>query len=340
MNIKLLVDQKRALQAGIDAPHSTVILDVHPGELSGQERQVIAAVMEDGHDCTKRRIRLEDDGTFARSHASGAPQLTLTRPDQAGLHDAITELVTVLRGDRTTRMAERRKSEAYADKTIDQAIAEGRTETCWYWLDDQGGLVTNKHATTSYALALELPKKPCVWTGSASDEGKQRLEAAKKKIEEERKRVIEAALPALRDARAEYDKRQEQERTDYEIVYEQLPAKLRERHAAGFATDYEVEDAMRALLLKGVKLGALGDELTHQDWDEKEELGALNDFEFTQYKLVQHYRKADEDDEDISIDSDGEVLVDGERRRVLLIEWTLGGLNIQGEVDLREAQLV
>ena len=137
---------------------------------------------------------------------------------------------------------------------------------------------------------------------------------------------------------------------EYDTLYARLPEMLRERHAAGYATDEEVTRAIRTLIRSDA-----GEMFKHKSgWHNREELSSLTDEEFATLANVKHaapagaevvavcitdgggdYRDSTEDDDPEDIDDDGEVYEPPiNPRRVALVTWTRGGVEVKSTVPL------
>ena len=73
MQILFSVDQRAALLRGVNAPASTVRLDIDPASISERERLILAAILMDGHDATRRTLKTQVAGYEGNEwHGSGA----------------------------------------------------------------------------------------------------------------------------------------------------------------------------------------------------------------------------------------------------------------------------
>ena len=73
MQILFSVDQRAALLRGVNAPASTVRLDIDPAIISERERLILAAILMDGHDATRRTLKTQVAGYEGNEwHGSGA----------------------------------------------------------------------------------------------------------------------------------------------------------------------------------------------------------------------------------------------------------------------------
>lgn len=109
MKLKVNVDQRAALLAGIDAPTSTVMLDVDPAILTQEERDLVALLLHDGHDLTKYGYDVSE-GT-ASNHWT-AIKLDLKRPDLEGLKESLSAMRAKADADLAEIVAKKAKSAA------------------------------------------------------------------------------------------------------------------------------------------------------------------------------------------------------------------------------------
>ncbi len=89
MKILCAVNQTAALRRGIDAPSSTCTVEVDPAALTQDERDVLAAVLVDGHDA---RGPLYEPAEFGRQSVGS---LVLVQPYFTGLREAVADLIRI-----------------------------------------------------------------------------------------------------------------------------------------------------------------------------------------------------------------------------------------------------
>lgn len=132
MQILLAVNQAEALRRGINAPASTVKLEVDPSQLTETERQVLAAVLIDGHDATLLGIQSEPEEIVGQgyhpsrtTYSNGCPTrpLVLIEPSTAGLREAIAVVLAERQARRDKQVADR---EALRVKTRTEVMADLR----------------------------------------------------------------------------------------------------------------------------------------------------------------------------------------------------------------------
>jgi hypothetical protein len=292
MKIKMQIDQAAALLRGHDAPTSTEMVEVDPAELTETERAVLAAVMLDGHDTTRRGLATDTDEFVGESGSgySGAPVAPMfaTRPGLEGLREAINNLLvrwTTARAARATAIADgeaRQRERVAAARTV-------QTETVTVGLTATG----NVAQTLDYALVtdeLELPVVPYVDSLRVTwpVEGRSCeayvypdpavYDALRTEREAERAAAIEGALPTLRArlaaelARIATEKAAD--KAAYDALYARLPEGLRARHADGFASDTEITKALTRILRTDA-----GYDERPRGWQDSEALDVLTDAE-------------------------------------------------------------
>lgn len=230
MKILVSVDQKAALRAGIDAPSSTVEITVDPAQLSERQRAVLADGLRDGHK---------------------ALSITVVQPTLEGLLAVVDE-----------KIAEKDAERAEADAKLEAEIASDDTEQVTVGLD-AGGARNDCWGGRYVEAAVTAPKLPwgCAhYVSLAAPEVVACFKAHVEALKAKREAVIEAALPALREAlakklAAEAERKAEEAvakaalKAEADALYARLPTALRARDADGYATEAEVEGALRALLV-------------------------------------------------------------------------------------------
>lgn len=116
MRLTCKVDQAAALARGIDAPHSTVSLEIDPALLTAPERDLAAALLTEGHLLTERGVlEVGTDGKVTAQ--SGCPRernIVLSDPRVDGLRDELARLIGVV-ADMVTEAQYRADTEALAE---------------------------------------------------------------------------------------------------------------------------------------------------------------------------------------------------------------------------------
>lgn len=231
MRILVSVRQTEALRRGINAPQSTVEIDVDPAGLSERQRAVLADELRDGHK---------------------ALSIAIVQPTLEGLLVSLNEKINAEDTER-----------AEADAKLEEEInASGDTEQVTVGLDSEGR--RNDRWGGWYVFTeVTVPKLPwgCDhYVSKASPEVAERFRACVAAIKAKREALIEAALPALRqqlaaklaqDAAAAVEAKVAKAaiEAEYEALYARLPEALRARDADGYAGKGEVEKAIQALLV-------------------------------------------------------------------------------------------
>lgn len=350
MRILMRIDQAAALRSGIDAPSSTEQVEVDPGQLTEIERQVLAAVLMGGHDATQLGIQTEPDGIVGQvwrrvgarieCRADGQPTAPLLaiRPGLEGLCEAIARILAErdrMRAERAERKAAEQRE--YDEQTL-AAIQEaaGQTEQKTVYLDRDGDPCDAYHSVVH--TEIQVPRLPYYWAADrASPEVVHSYQGLRSTHEAERDRLIALAVAEMRDGPyVEWQAEQAQQQAEYDVLYARLPESLRQRDAAGYASETEVEKALRALARADAGYGG------YAGWSGSEKLETLTDDEYARLQEIQAaapegatvearlcrdggWRRAIEEDDEDEIDSDGEVDDRTNFRRQAVIEWTVAG---------------
>jgi len=265
MKMLFNVNQTEALRLGINAPSSTVTLDVDPAELSQLERDILAAVINDGHDCTKMGIRYDDFPAIARGDQSyhGYHHIQLIAPTLDGLHEAVVRVNQAALMDWTVKEERRKADRAENDRKIDEILARGGMfENGFLFLRESGEEPDYYPYERGYVrIAVMWPHIPISTStvNSASPEKQALLKDAEKRVEAAREEIKDRIGPQLVALRAEKERADaEKERAEaaekalveaeYAAVFARLPQSLRERAEAGYAAEKEVLRAIRCML--------------------------------------------------------------------------------------------
>lgn len=366
MHILLKVNQAEALRQGINAPHSTVSLDVDPEQLTATERAVLAAVLDDGHDATKRGIQSEPDeivGQYQRS-SQGNPTdpMVLIRPDLSGLKEAIAAMLEQREAKRAGLRASRQTIVNQAVAALEETLARrpamnksglNHDGTLKTWCSEPVIWFEYPHTDTDLSWSgaiLYLPEpdaaRYAAWKARVEAENEAALAAA-----------IEAAKPRLAQALAERRAKEEADAVEAAVQEAQraaflfqLPEQTKRRIDAGYATEQEVNKLLRTIARQEAGLPHEG------GFRPSFKLADLTDEEFTALEVItQHvrrrlpnaevapmalyddggprYRQAEAGDDPDAIDQDGEVWEDGlnERRRIV-VTWQAAGLNVKAVI--------
>lgn len=337
MRLRFNVNQKEALLRGIDATHSFVILDIEPKELDQEEREMVAAAMVDGHDCTKGAIRLNEKGAWYRTSIGDI--ITLIEPTVSGLREALSSI----RVDEVTRIEEAKKEQAKrrgdARKKIRcQLDTPPEEEFQWVHLASSGPAWGYDHVTGIQVLA---PKKKdltssfaySVLADSPDRDDIEIMEEARRfddKIEAERAKRLEASLELLHKKRDDDLRKVQDLKKTNDALIARLPKIAQQKIADGYASEEEISESMRRLLCEDagypgacVYLSRSLKELTDEEYRglrlarERAPEGAT-----VEPQSFGHWRKAEASDSDDDIDDDGEVwepLFHGFR-----VEWSVG----------------
>jgi hypothetical protein len=290
MNILCNIDQAEAMRRGINAPSSTDTVEVDPALLTEIERQVVAAVMTDGHDCTRTGLSIETDQIVA---GLGGPHLLLVRPDLQGLRDAIAVLIAARDAhrakwlqDQANRAKEIAKNAAACQARCAKIMADPLTRR-------EALVFVATHPNHQFVAHFPIPGWPegvanSWWKEHAAEYANEmeqiQAEMAKKKEEQAARVATENAFQTARAAQTAFAEEEAQtiEWAQWNTVYARLPGALRERDAAGYATSDEITKAIRGIIRSdhGYESG-----ISH--WQGSAILDSLTDEEFAKLKVAQ-----------------------------------------------------
>lgn len=270
MKLLFTVDQAAALRSGINAPSSTVDLEVDPTTLAPMERAVLAAVLWRGHDCRWLGIQTEPDEIVGQRidayntregavkpelYANGDPTgpLVLVRPDIDGLRAAIADMLLERDGKRSARREAAEKKQRERDAQIEREIVP-REEPLRLYVLEESHQVAPAFAPAAQHVRADIPVRHMPWVSSSSDaspSARERYERARAEASAAREAAVDAAVPGLREQLrrelAEKATKEAAEKAEYDVLYSRLPQSLRDRNASGFATSEEVETALKKL---------------------------------------------------------------------------------------------
>lgn len=344
MKLLFKVDQKAALLKGHDAPDSTIQLDVDPAELTDSEREMIASVLLDGHDCTRGSVNTGD---------CSCSSIVLDDPTLAGLKRELAR-IQALRDEKAQKALEKqRQADAEVAATI-AAGAETREQTVCLFPD---GVDFPRNVSPLTTRKVELPSPRRVNYYGASSEAAARYEEYEADCLRQAQAIMTNLRPSLYDQyerecaekqrrEKEQKVRREAQQSEYQQFYARLPESLRERNEAGYATEQEVSTAIYELILKEHHFSEAA-----RDYHESEKITSLTDAEFSRLKQVReslldrgfaeehgatadayevpYYRPATDDDSDDEIDDDGDVK---DYDRCIIVAWEQAGLDIAARV--------
>lgn len=273
MEILCKVDQAEALRRGIDAPSSTVKVQIVPAELTEPERQRLAQALDDGHDAT--------------AYKSGRGLGAIPSPDAAGLRERLAEVLA--EEERTRRSEEERaaRTTIESDAKAEAAILGAHTETVRVCLLDDG-LVAEADVR---AVVFEDVIVPAVnyigswWQDHLSPAMRERYVSARAEAQAGRERAIAEATadgsPLRLRWAEEMGRRAEAEavrRAAWDALYQRLPETIRLRHSDGFASDKEIAMAMRRMIVGDLR--AAGVTVDKCDADRYQEATRLTDEQY------------------------------------------------------------
>lgn len=90
MKILFAIDQRAAIEAGIDAPSTTVHLEVNPAWFTSVERNVLSEILCNENDATRSGITWYEDEVVADPNGT---KLRLVTPSIDGLRRAISATI-------------------------------------------------------------------------------------------------------------------------------------------------------------------------------------------------------------------------------------------------------
>lgn len=330
MKLLFSVDQGEALRQGIDAPASTVTLDVDPGTLAQEERDLLSSAMRGGHDCT---------------HYSGRPRITLVEPSLDGLHAALAETAVHVASEKAKADAARAKDRINADEIIAKAIRTPMTKRFRANLNGDGTISVDLDGHGS--LECVCPGYVSQYTiDDASPEAQAAYADAEKTAAAARTARAEALRPELERlakeasdkiaARQAANRAEEEAYADLRVRIDKLYPAFAERRDEGYAKRGE-----EMKLLSGFLRDAAGYGPNWRSFDGWAEVDELTDQQFAQLKEARshapdgasveigtvydgtgEWRRATEDDDPDEIDDDNEVLDRRNQELAIVIEWT------------------
>ena len=225
MQILFSVDQRAALLRGVNAPASTVRLDIDPAIISERERLILGAILMDGHDATRRTLKTQvagyegnewrGSGASYTRHTTGAPLDTAVILHGPTLDDARDALIA--HGDAkdaayATYLAAQEKKCAKAREdvlaieqsspvtdTMTVAVIEGKIVQ--YGSDDKGPRTTVRYSYLPYYYGSAYDLSPA--DATAYHRMAAEREAAKKAAQEAAIATATPAILAAHQARVE-----------------------------------------------------------------------------------------------------------------------------------------
>ena len=357
MQLLLTVDQAAAMRAGNDAPASTARLEVTPSDLTALEREVLAAVMWRGHDCTIQGICREGETISSpginpaqkKPWGGGSPTapLLLVTPDLDGLRAAIAVLVAA-RAEYQAEARERQQGRRHQqDAEIERALAAPQSEKKSIILARGGDPATSGYVTGHIYVDLDLPVEPSVYPREdASPEALERYVAVVKSVAARRAELIAGTRDELERLTVAAGCEAAAKKAEHDALYARLPETTRRRDSAGYADSDEILRALRRLMRDDAGYGP------HAGWENSSTIDSLDDDEFAALRAAKAeapdgasvepmrvwnvtYRPADEDEYAVA-DEDGEIKVRENERRIAVISWTRGGVECRTGVPLDE----
>lgn len=335
MKILFPVAQAECLRKGIDAPTSTVTIEIDPATLTERERATLASKLRDGHKYTGESIVGGDLGAvrveLARIHAE---------------EDALS-----------AKLAERiAAGNAELRASLERPL-EIREEEIGMTLDGMVGSYGPIKRTITYPVCPQVPQR---WNESGSyrhtmadseiePELLERLRVIRVDCEARRAAAMESVLPEMRAEaeriRTEKREAERRETVQREALYARIPAELRARDEAGYAEVDEVKRAMISLVRSDVYPDYQRLARTNRS---KNPVGVLTDAQFARlleiragapegasveaYRLYDvGYRPAEDDEVG---DEDDEVKIEENEIIAARVVWNHAGLEIVAQFPL------
>lgn len=311
MKILVSIDQKGAIAAGINAPQSTAHVEIDPATLGEAERLALAECVVDGHDAS-RRIRLLE-------------------PTAERLTEELQRLAAERLAEEQKRAARTAEVEAELRAAIDDYRSGASTEILTRSICAPDGIIRDgeRGIATRGTLVRKL-RSVTLWDTRPDPDLLAEYRAAERECRDSRPAAAELLDSALRESEewlSYLAKRQAEEaQTEAERaeLYARLPETLRQRDAEGYASQQEIERAMKRLILDDAGLGGweFADHLSRYSDYEGWSRNALTDYEYQQLVAAReaapgaeleggrlsYYRRAEDEDALREIDDDGDVL--------------------------------
>jgi len=330
MKLLFSVDQGEALRRGIDAPASTVTLDVDPGTLAQEERDLLSSAMRGGHDCT---------------HYTGRPRITLVEPSLEGLHAALAETAERLAGEKAKAEATRAADRAEADERIAEAIRTPSIRRYHARLSGDGTISMERdysgkiesmepEALSDYIITRASPSAQAAYA-DAKKTAVAACTARAEALRPELERLDKEASDKIA-ARQAANRAEEEAYANLRARLDKLYSAFAERRDAGYDEKGEEKKLLRNLLRGDAGYGP--DWRSFEGWEQVDE---LTDEQFAQLKEARshapdgaeveigivfdgtgEWRRATCDDDPDEIDEDNEVLDRRNKELAIVIEWT------------------
>lgn len=264
MNIKCKINQTAALRAGINAPHSTAVIDIDPATLTAAAREYLSAVLTDGHDATKAGI--DSAGNPRRETGWTGQELQLIVPSADGLRAALAEILAESATRKAAAAIEATKRAQEADarvqalldappKFVDEDVCLFADGTIVFGRRRYGGNYLDTNYVRVTRTRLVFPDEPYDFR-FANAAMQARWDEAKRAATEANNLVLEEARPALQQLWAAKEAREAKEAKEAKVLAEQRAEQLK-RWIAERATDAQRKRHARGLLLESEVLAGI-----------------------------------------------------------------------------------
>lgn len=364
MQFTCLVDQQEALRRGIDAPTSTVKINIDPADLTIEQRNLVALILKDGYDLTHQAvvpiyapIKPPEDVSlplFAPDNEESEQvwvSIRVTHPSREGFLEAVRDTVRSLWPKQVQAMQQKVERRRKADEALTRIIEEGCPQAhVIVSLDRNGELIENQQVA-QVSVSREGIKMPvCDVSYQSNHMASDIRHASPEVIERYRQRFKE--ISSLRDKirkhvaadmkKTEYQtwlEDQRRERAEFESLYKQLPKTLRQRHGDGYADHSEILQVISELILDdtGLEEAMMGEQKRMDPGDEAlplSYLGKAKRLTDSQYQGYQSLRNALPDDATINPEQ-WEVLGDESGEILVLAEVTIKRGGVPGTVHYK-----
>lgn len=348
ITVTLYVSPAAAVRAGSSrvGEHTLTLDDADLAQLTDAQREALARhVGGDRPDVAEDMCWSGPD--WGAPLTRGAPPIAEATVDV--LKQLLDHRISVVAAE--VKRLEKKRDEGLAkrDAAISAWIKSNPTK--WVRLNDKGVVVSHLGV---WGGEVPDPTPPWDVTSAArpalTREQQERIDARCSELKAARAAAIEAALPEIREkvaanaAKAAAKKAAAAAARD--AFYHRLPEALRERDNAGYASEAEIADGIRALCLADAGLPSppvhgeaeVIDVLTDVEWKalkaarERAPKGATVE----PVELISEYRDATAEDDPDDVDSDGEIR--DRLGRYALISWQEGGILVESAVPLAPTQ--
>lgn len=263
MKFLVNIDKVAAIRQGKNAPDSTAQIELDPATLTQDERNLLAE-------------RTKGDGY----KVSG---LSIAEPTEAAFRAELANTVACHKKQVEQQQRERHET---ALRCMQPA-----TRTKMVGLDRAGQLSSRARAVETEITWVGIRDENWSWAEAFSADDQAAYAAAQERHNRAEQAAIEAALPGLRDQlasvlareaeeRAQAEERAARTKAEFDALYNKLPEPFRKRHAAGYASEAELAEAICSMIITEAGY------LESIDWDYGKKLTTLTDSEFSRLQAI------------------------------------------------------